>query len=1031
MARYGRGLYEQLLTESLAEKLLEAREGVEPIYEPLEAADASDHLAFHLGEVIERVIDSVPESERVQRGVELARRLIDVLGEELKEPGFAPHRPMAPGRMLRAVASLRPDGSREEIPDPLLSLLDTALLTNAPREPRVGSQILAELPSVDSIDVVMAFIRQSGIRPFLRQLERHCAEGKKLRVLTTTYTGSTEPRALETLEKIGAEVRVSYDIGSTRLHAKAWLLHRESGASTAYIGSSNLTHTAQTNGLEWNVRVSGRRNPSVVEKVRAVFDTYWNAPDFKPFVLSEFEEAIARTSPENDGVLLSPIEVRPEPFQERLLEAISVSRSQGHHRNLLVAATGTGKTVMAALDYARLRDSLPRARLLFVAHVEEILQQSLSTFRHVLRSPSFGELWVGGKRPRDFEHVFASIQSLRASGYENLAPDAFDIVIVDEFHHAAASSYEALLSHVKPVELLGLTATPERSDGLSVLEYFDGRIAAEIRLWDAIDQHRLVPFEYYGVHDGLDLRQLPWKRGRGYDVEALSNVLTSNDAWARLVVQEVARHVDDVHEMQALGFCVSIAHARYMARIFEAAGVRAVAVWADTPALERQGALDRLAAGELNIVFSVDLFNEGVNVPAVDTLVMLRPTDSPTLFLQQLGRGLRRHPDKTRCTVIDFVGHHRKEYRLDRRYRALLGGTRGELTKQIESGFPFLPAGCHMELEGLAKDVVLANLRSAISANWTAKVDELRAFAAASPTVTLRGFLDDAGLELEDVYTGNKSWSDLREAAGLSNAIVGPNEVALRRGVGRLLHVDDEFRLREFSRLLQSPDSPRADALTERDRRYLRMLVAQVLDKAVTKNTSLQEAAELLWRHPQIRAELLELFAALEERRTHLTHALVGMPDVPLRVHAQYTRLEILAALGAGSGAKVAPWQTGVMWLEQAQADLLAVTLDKTSGQFSPRTRYRDYAISRELIHWESQSVTRAESGTGQRYRNHVARGSRILMFVRGNTEERAFYFLGSARYVAHEGEMPMAITWKLDIPLPADLFTEFAAAVA
>jgi superfamily II DNA or RNA helicase len=396
--------------------------------------------------------------------------------------------------------------------------------------------------------------------------------------------------------------------------------------------------------------------------------------------------------------MLSPIELRPFPFQERLLELIELARERGHHRNLLVAATGTGKTVMAALDFGHLKEQLARSRLLFIAHREEILDQSLATFRYALRDASFGEKWVGGTRPTRFEHVFASIQSINAGDLADLPPDHFDVVIVDEFHHAAARSYARVLDHLVPVELLGLTATPERSDGLPILHWFDDRIAAELRLWDAIDQQHLAPFLYFGIYDGLDLRDIRWRRGRGYDIEALSDAFTSSDAWARLVVQQVAEHAEPA-TMRCLGFCVSIEHARFMAQHFSRHGIDAVAIWGDSPRADREAALRDLASGQVRVVFSVDLFNEGVDVPAVDTVLMLRPTESPTLFLQQLGRGLRKTSGKAFCVVLDFVGTHRKEFRFDRRYRALLGGTRRDVERAVHQQFPFLPAGCNMQLD--------------------------------------------------------------------------------------------------------------------------------------------------------------------------------------------------------------------------------------------------------------------------------------------------------------------------------------------
>lgn len=450
MAAFARGLYEQLLTE-LLQRELEGQPSDRIVQlSKLHPAEAPDRFALHLATVVERALSSVHEDDRIAAGVALARELIERIVVAAKDDELAVERPVD-GQLLQAVRLLRPDGQPEDIERPGIPLLDTTLLTNAPGEPRVGRQILAEIASADRIDVVMAFIRRSGITPLREALRRHVQAGRSLRVLTTTYTGSTELEALELLREIGAEVKVSYDTSSTRLHAKAWLFHRESSYSTAYVGSSNLTHSAQVTGLEWNMRVSAARNRAVVEKIAAVFESYWQQPDFETYDRATFEEAMRRAGggPEPEFAL-SLVEVRLEPFQERLLEQIELARQQGHHRNLLVSATGTGKTVMAAVDYARLQARLPRARLLFVAHREEILDQSRATFRHVLRDGSFGEKWVGGERPRDFEHVFASIQSLNAARLDALAADHFDVVIVDEFHHAAVDSYVALLDHVQP-----------------------------------------------------------------------------------------------------------------------------------------------------------------------------------------------------------------------------------------------------------------------------------------------------------------------------------------------------------------------------------------------------------------------------------------------------------------------------------------------------------------------------------------------------------------------------------------------------
>lgn len=1030
MPELHRGLYEQLIDAALEQRLERLERTLSMDRAPLRAAEAADRLALHLGRLLRRALSSLDDDQRVAQGVLLARRIIDLLAADTRQTGVdAGDQLDASGDVLRSLRAQLPNGQAEPLVLPATPLLDTTLLTNAPGEPRIGFQLKSEIASADRIDVLMAFVRQTGIRPLLDDLHRHCASGRPLRLLTTTYTQSTELAALEALQAIGADIRVSYDTSGTRLHAKAWLFHRESGYATAFIGSSNLTHSAQVTGLEWNVRVAGARNPDVIDKFNAVFDSYWASDDFRPFDVAEFRE-LTRAAPDGPRIYLSPVELRPEPFQARLLEQIALSREQGQHRNLLVAATGTGKTVMAAIDYLRLREQLPRARLLFVAHRREILEQSLATFRHALRDAAFGELWVGSQQPSAFEHVFASIQSLTASGLAALATDHFDVVIIDEFHHAAASTYTALLDHLQPRELLGLTATPERGDGLPILHWFDQRIAAELRLWDAIEQQRLCPFDYYGISDGTDLRQVGWRRGSGYDNGELEALVTGNDILARLIIAQTIKHAADVQTMRALGFCVSVRHAEFMARQFSTAGLPAVAVSAATNEAARAEALRQLQGGKLRAVFAVDLFNEGVDLPAVDTLLLLRPTDSATIFLQQLGRGLRRHSGKAACTVLDFVAQHRREFQFQRRLGALLGGSRKRLIEQVEAGFPYLPSGCQMQLDAVAAKSILDNLRNSLPGTWPAKVAELQRVGAGGIPVTLAQFLDESGLALEDVYANQHTWSELCEAAGLRTLPAGPHESTLRRALGRLLHVDDPVRIAAWRRFARATAAVAPGAATAHEQRLFHMLTATLLERVPGVDT-LHDAARELHQHPQVRAELAELLDVLETRIDHLQPPLSTQPDSPLRLHARYTRREILAAFAAGLAYKLPEWREGVRWLPDARADLLAFTLDKSGERFSPTTRYRDYAISRQLIHWESQSTTREDSETGRRYRRHDGDASTALLFARLTLDERAFWLLGPASYVSHQGERPMAIQWRLQEPLPGDLYAEFAAAVA
>ncbi len=1003
------GVYEQLLTQALV-RSLQDHQGTATL-QSLNKHEAGDRLALHIGAMIRRAVESIPLADRLAVASQVAARLAEDL-QALVPADMSPDMPTEELEVLHGIGAVQPDGSIRQYPRPLTPLVDTTLLTNSPGEPRLMSQIDSEIASADSIDLVMAFIRRSGLNPVRAALARHCAQGRRLRVLTTTYTGSTQLEALRDLTRLGAEVRVSYDTSDTRLHAKAWLFVRRSGYSTAFIGSSNLTHQAQHTGLEWNLRVSEQRNGDVLDKVRAVFDAYWEGDDFLAFDAVEFAERTRQLQLSTD---LSPVEIRLEPFQERLLEQIEVSRDRGQHRNLLVSATGTGKTVMAAVWYGRMRAQLPRARLLFIAHRKELLIQARATIRQHLRDGAFGELWVDGQRPTEFEHVFASVQSLHTLSF--LDPTHFDVVIIDEFHHAAADTYQRVLEHLRPLELVGMTATPERSDGQPILHWFGNKIAAELRLWDAIDQHRLSPFTYFGISDGTDLSRVRWIRGSGYDIAELSKVYTGDHRWVRHVVQEVRQRTDP--EFRALGFCVDIAHAEFMATEFTRLGIPAVHVSGRTPRALREQALADLRDGRVQVVFSVDLFNEGIDVPVVDTLLLMRPTESPVLFLQQLGRGLRKAVGKTDCLVLDFIGHHRQEFRFDRRYRALLGGTRKELDQAVQAGFPFLPAGCHMQLDRVAREQVLRSIREAVPSRWPAKVEELRSMVSAGHKAELTTYLEHSGLDLADVYDGTHTWSSLVADAGLEASPEGPHEKALRSAVNRLLHVDDALRLEGYPSALRGEQ-----AGTQLER----MLVAAMTEKITNKDTTVAGAMALIRQHPRIVDDLNSLFEVLEV--DHVQPALHTHPDVPLRLHARYTRLEILAAFASGSAARTRPWREGTIHLPERAVDIHVITLNKSVGHFSPTTRYRDYAINRHLFHWESQSTTPEDGPTGRRYRG-LGPPTTQLFFARLDTTTRAFWFLGPAHYVEHAGERPMAITWRLEHPLPGDLFALFAAAVA
>jgi superfamily II DNA or RNA helicase/HKD family nuclease len=1011
------GVYERLVDRA-TRRTLDALSGVTAAERDLLAAEAPDRLAAHLAERLRATLRRVGD---LDAQLAVAQELLEHLDAVDADPDSSLLLD-DPASILTWIGPPLLPGE-ERPPLPLIPLTDSDLLVNARDEPRLGEALVRELETADRVDLIVAFIRFAGIRILLGPLRRLAEQGVPLRVITTTYLGSTERRALDELRSLGAEVKVSYDTRSTRLHAKAWLLHRDSGYSTAFIGSSNLSRAALLDGLEWNVRLAEAHAPTVIEKVAATFETYWADPEFEPYGDGDggrFDDAIAAERTGGyDGrlTITSGLEVRPWPYQREILEALEVERRRHDRwRNLVVAPTGTGKTVVAALDYQRLagqHDALSsRPSLLFVAHRKELLEQSLRTFREVLQDGSFGELLVRGERPAEWRHVFASIQSLTAAGVEELDPQRFDVVIVDEFHHAEATTYRRLLDHLDPRVLVGMTATPERTDGLDIKRWFDGRFAFEMRLWDALDQRLLSPFQYFGIADDTDLSQVTWRRG-GYATAELSNVFTGDDARVAKVLRTVRDLVADPSQMRALGFCVSVEHADYMARRFREAGIAAAAITGETAAAVRENALLRLKAGEVQVLFTVDLFNEGVDVPEIDTVLFLRPTESATVFLQQLGRGLRKARDKACLTVLDFVGNQHREFRFDLRFRALTGRSRRQLERDIGERFPYLPAGCHIALDRQVEQVVLDSVRRQLRITTRSLVAELQQLMVQLGTVDLATFLDEAGVELEDVYKDSVGgWTALQRQAGILLPPAGPDEGKVGKRIGALIHLDDPERLSLLARVATGEVA--ISTLDARQRRVATMLLAALLgEKEVLEDPA--GALTRLQQQPALRSELAELAALLEDRAPHLPTVLSDLPEVPLQVHATYTRNEIAEAFGLKGGG----WITGVRYDEATNSDLLLVTLNKSEEHYTPTTMYRDYVIARDRFHWESQSSASQHTGAGKRY---LDRSSRPLLFMRFERTDQ-YLFIGQGDLESAQGNRPIAITWKLRTPLPEDVF--------
>ena len=1036
------GLYEQVINNTLNSELSEVPE-VRKSTAPIDTAEASKVLAQYLTDVVQKGLENVQDNGGgIEAQIQLANEIVSTIQTTTHEPNFALLG--VDQRAEQLLALLRDNDPRlaagksaKEMVRPETSIAQSSLFTGAIHEPQMYTELKKEIVSADRIDMLVSFIKWSGLRLIMDELRQFTQNGGELRIITTSYMGATDVKAIEELRQLpNTKIKVSYDTKRTRLHAKTYVFYRNTGFTTAYVGSSNLSNAAISSGLEWNVKVTKKDLTETIDKIAATFESYWNSNEFEYYEEGQRERLIralkAEKYSEINNIDIYTLDILPYSYQQEILDKLEAERTvRGYNRNLVVAATGTGKTVISALDYKRFCRQHPGqpCRLLFVAHREEILKQSMYTFRAVLKDANFGNLFVGSHKADSIDHLFISIQTFNSQDFTTKTDaDFYDYIVVDEFHHAAAPTYQKLLVYYQPQILLGLTATPERMDGKNILDYFGGRIAAEIRLPEAIDRKLLCPFQYFGVTDTVDLSSLKWRTG-GYDKNELSNLYTFSglvaERRADLVVNSILKYVTDINEVKGLGFCVSIEHARFMADYFNAHGVPSMALTGDSPDEERNAAKQRLVSGEIRFIFVVDIYNEGVDIPEVNTVLFLRPTESLTVFLQQLGRGLRMAENKECLTVLDFIGQANKKYNFEEKFAALLSNTTRSVSREIKEGFLSAPKGCYIQLEKIAARYVLDNICASYD-RTSGLVARAASFTEDTGLpLTLGNLLDYYHLDPRAIYSKKLCFGRLCVRAGMVSNFTEPLEETMTRAFMRFSVVDSRRWIRFLLNLLPRLDNTDFAALSPAEQRMLQMFYVTVWGKAAEHwdDESVLDNLYTLSDSPTLLGELQTLLRYQYSRIDFIDEPVDVGFDCPLDLHCTYTRDQLLVALDFLKPATV---REGVKWLPGKNLDVLFVTLNKADKDYSPTTMYKDYSINESLFHWQSQSTTAENSATGQRYIHHREKGNRMLLFVREfKTDSRfggaaAYTYLGTVNYVKHDGSRPMNITWKLDCPIPA-----------
>ena len=1031
------GIYEQLINRKIKIELEKLPEIFAVEKEEIDEAEARVLLSSYISSVTRNALSHIREGgnkeDALLRQIEVCNEIIDVLIQKLDDDDFANLKLEEHAEILTSVyktINTAHSLKKNKVIRPITPLTQSSLFTGSHAEPNMLEELKKEIATSDEIEWLVSFIKWSGLRIIIEELRNFTERGGLLRIITTSYMEATDYKALQELSKLpNTELRVSLDKDRTRLHAKAYLFKRKTGFSTAYIGSSNLSNPALTSGLEWNLKVTEKDSFDIIRKFEATFEGYWNDEEFKSLLSDEEENwSHVRQSLAKEQVAETKeqyfLDIRPYHYQQEILDELEVERTvHGHMKNLVVAATGVGKTVISAFDFKRFLQQKPKAKLLFIAHREEILKQSMYTFRAILKDANFGEMFVGRFEPTSFDQLFMSIQSWNSRKLkEKTTDDFYDFIIVDEFHHATAPTYRALLEYYKPSILVGLTATPERMDNQNVLSYFDDRIATEMRLTEAIDRKLLSPFHYFCVTDNVDLSAIKWSR-RGYDTNELTNVYTSNDRRSDLIIRSINKYVTALDQVKALGFCVSVEHVKYMAAYFNSKQIPSIALHGNSSDEERNTAKQKLVSGEIKFIFVVDLYNEGIDIPEVNTVLFLRPTESLNVFLQQLGRGLRLADNKECLTVLDFVGQAHADYPFEEKFRALVGRTKHSIQHYIENGFFHLPKGSVIQMEKQAKEYILRNIKDVKNTKQNL-IAKLKYFEEdTGEKLTLPKFLHYHHLTLAEFYgtSRNRSFERLKAEAGLSEDFQSKYEKTVEKRIHALFHLDSTDLIWFYQKYLE-------DGVIENEEQRLMvgMLYYSFFDAPPVKLgfESMHDGIQELISTKVLKSEMQQVLdVCLENIRSVVKPSPFNYTS-SLRVHSQYTSDQVLAAFGYFNEDVKPAFREGVKYFEDKQTDIFFITLNKSDKDFSPSTQYEDYAISDRLFHWQSQNKTSDSSPTGKRYINHRQTGNKIALFVREHKKKDGytspFVFLGTADYVRHEGNKPISFEWRLHERMPA-----------
>jgi len=933
-------------------------------------------------------------------------------------------------------------------------------------------ELTANLNNCESFDMSVAFIRYSGLQLLLdtfKNLEDRNVPG---RILTSTYLNSTEPKALDRLKRFSnIQTRVFVPSRDRGFHSKGYLF-RQGETYTSIIGSANITQAALKSNVEWNVYNQTCKRDDFSSELRSEFDAQWT--DGHTAILSdeflrEYSEYLARVETKRNNPDSFKFEqasrvldkiydgavIRPNRMQTEAIVKLDRLRKQHESRALAIAATGSGKTYMAVFDSLQFR---PR-RLLFIVHREDILRKAKESFETIIGPrPVVTGLLTGNRKDRDADYIFATIQTLQ-NHYKDFPPETFDYIVLDEAHHASSPSYKATIDWFKPRFLLGLTATPERTDAGDIYSIFGNNVAIEIRLRQALDWELVAPFHYFGITDfeGLDYHKVDID-----DVSAVARLLMVGRR-VDYVIEKMQFYGHDGSKRKALGFCATVEHAHFMAAKFNQRSIPSATLTGDDAVETRLATMKRLEddSDPLEIIFTVDIFNEGIDIPSINTVLMLRPTESAIIFVQQLGRGLRKTPDKEYVTVLDFIGNHRKSFLMA---LALMGDRhfdRDDLKVAVSTDFADIPGCSHIMMDRIAKDQILAQLEQEkfFSMKYLKqeyqdfkhmlgnRIPTLMDFLKVDGAVDPIKFSTYAGTWLEfvarmeqdeiiaslaqdkDLVNFLKFFTNIQPSKRIYDPVIAA--LALEKGRISKLHASAE--------LAKKMTQPRDDIIDH----TFRFLSGEFLDKSEKNiykellfnvdNGMLTPLPKLqvLYSNSDHKKQILDVLNyGILRYELEFGDADWGIPH--LKLWEQYSMRDI--ALLSNS-TRIHSSFRGQGLITDEKNMYIFVDLHK-EVDIRESINYKDSFLSRYQFQWESPNTTSMDHGQGLRLVNHKSLGQVIHLFARKYKEvegvTQPYIYFGPVLYQEHDPERnkPMRIYFALENEVPEKLYYEIVTKV-